>query len=312
MSVDDELRRRLQAAADRAGSGAPKNLMESVNRGHPRVRRGGMSAMSSGRWFGLGALGLVVAGGAVGVVLQRSGAVDPLDEDTVVAAYAEASYFDCPSGSAQGVFVRGDRVYLVGRDESGGWVQVRSPRDTDQRVWISADQVSPDAVVDLPVSSCAVVVEPEGASGTTVVTDSTIPVESTTTTAPAQGPAGPSVGSVQASPGAIAEAYTGDVSCSATGDPSRSTITASVSAPGGVQSVVMSWSVGSVSGSTAMSFSGGSYRATLGTFSADNPSPVPSGAGNTLPITVTVKVTDNQGRTASRGTTVTLKDCTFG
>lgn len=257
----------------------------------------------------LAVLGVALAGGAVGVVLQRSGAVDPLGEDTVVAAYAEASYFDCPSGSAQGVFVRGDRVYLVGRDESGGWVQVRSPRDTDQRVWIAADQVSQDAVVDLPVETCAIEVEPGETSTTTVVTESTVPVNETTTV---PGPAGPSVGSVQASPGTIAEAYTGDVSCSATGDPSRSTITASVSAPGGVQSVVMSWSVGSVSGSTAMSLSGGSYRATLGTFSADNPSPVPSGAGNTLPITVTVKVTDNQGRTASRGTTVTLKDCTFG
>lgn len=269
------------------------------------MRRGGMSRTSTIRWFGpLTALGLVVAGGAVGVMLQRSGTVDPLGEDTQVAAYAEASYFDCPAGSAQGVFVRGDRVYLVGRDDSGGWVQVRSPRNLNDRVWIPADQVSPDAVVDLPVESCSTEVTVE------VVTDSTSVTETTATTAP--GPAGPSVGSVKASPGSIAEGYAADTStCAATGEPIRSTVTATVNAPGGVQSVVMSWSVGSVSGSTAMSLSGGSYRATLGKFSADAPSPVPSGEGNTLPITVTVKVTDNQGRTATRGTTVTLKDCTF-
>jgi len=74
----------------------------------------------------------------------------------------------------------------------------------------------------------------------------------------------------------------------------------------------MSWSVGSVSGNTAMTLSGGSYGATLGKFSAEDPSPVPSGEGQTSPITVTVKVTDNQGRVATSGTTVTLKDCTFG
>lgn len=311
MSVDDELRRRLQAAADRAGAGAPESLTESVNRGRPRVRRGGMSAMSSTGWFGLlGAVGLVAAGGAAGVVLQRSGAVDPLDEETQVAAYAEASYYDCPSGESLGSFVRGDRVYLVGRDESGGWVQVRSPRDVDQRVWISAAQVSPDAVVDLPVETCALevtsgtVVDSTAVTGTTEVTD-------TSTTTPS-GPAGPSVGSVNAGPGTIWEGYAADAStCQGNpGQPIRSTVTATINAPGGVKSVVMSWSVGSVSGSTAMSLSGGSYRATLGKFSADDPSPVPN--GQTSPITVTVKVTDNQGRTATGGTTVTLKDCTFG
>ena len=260
------------------------------------------------------ALGVVVAGGAAGVALQRSGAVDPVGEDTVVAAYAEASFFDCPSGDALGVFVRGDRVYLVGRDDSGGWVQVRSPRDTDQRVWIAADNVAADAVVDLPVETCAIEVDPVG-TDTTLVTDTTGVPDSTdgspdTTVA---GPGAPSVGSVQASPGTITEGYAADTNtCQASGEPIRSTVTAAVNAPGGVQSVVMSWSVGSVNGSTAMTLSGGSYRATLGKFSADDPSPVPSGEGNTLPITVTVTVTDNQGRTASAGTTVTLTDCTFG
>jgi len=259
------------------------------------------------------ALGAVVAGGAAGVALQRSGAVDPLDEDTVVAAYAEASFFDCPSGDALGVFVRGDRVYLVGRDDSGGWVQVRSPRDTEQRVWIAADNVSPDAVVDLPVSTCAIEVDPVG-SDTTLVTDTTGVPDTTDgspdTTAP--GPGAPSVGAVQASPGTIWEGYAADATtCQGNpGEPIRSTVTATVNAPGGVQSVVMSWSVGSVSGSTPMTLSGGSYRATLGSFSADDPSPVPP--AQTSPITVTVTVTDNQGRVAASGTTVTLKDCTFG
>jgi hypothetical protein len=254
----------------------------------------------------LAALGVVVAGGAAGVVLQRSGAVDPIEEDTVVAAYAEASFFDCPSGDALGVFVRGDRVYLVGRDESGGWVQVRSPRDTDQRVWIAAGNVAADAVVDLPVGTCAIEVEAQGVTDTMLVTDTTD--VSPDTTVP--GPGAPSVGSVSASPATISEGYAADTNtCADDLQPIRSTVTATVSAPGGVQSVVMRWSVGDLTGSTPMTLSGSSYRATLGKFSADDPSPVPN--GQTSPITVTVTVTDNQGRTATGGTTVTLTDCTF-
>ena len=148
-----------------------------VNQGIRRVRKGSdvKNDKGSAPVGLLVALGVVVAGGAAGVVLQRSGAVDPVGEDTVVAAYAEASFFDCPSGDALGVFVRGDRVYLVGRDDTGGWVQVRSPRDTDQRVWIAADQVAADAVIDLDAmaasaaialpASTALSQEPDGRRG---------------------------------------------------------------------------------------------------------------------------------------------------
>ena len=54
-----------------------------------------------------------------------------------------------------GTFVRGDTVLVVGRDDSGDWLQVRNPDDLFARVWVEADLLVPDGEVgDTPVVPC--------------------------------------------------------------------------------------------------------------------------------------------------------------
>jgi hypothetical protein len=257
------------------------------------------------------------SGLAVGTVLAATGTLDVTSDSAPLAAYDEASYFDCPGGAPLDVFVRGDRVFLTGRDASGGWVEVRDPFAASGRVWMRAVHVTPDAVVDLPVVSCELPIETTTTTttattettGTTASPDTTGTTGTTGTTA-----ALPSVGTISASVDPIWEGYTADegpgTCTSLPGQPIKSVIAAAVFAPAGVQGVVMEWSVGGVSGSASMTESGGSYRATLGRFDAESPNVVPQ--GGTATITVTVRVTDALGRVATGGRTVTLKDCTFG
>ncbi len=257
-----------------------------------------------------------VAGGAVvGAALGVSGVVDIVAEPATISAAADrASYYDCPAGSVLGALHRGDRVFLTGRDESGAWVEVRSPRHLDERVWVRAAHVEADAAVELQVRSCQV---PVVVAVETTTTSSTVVVDTTTTSTTVADttttvPAAPSVGSVSATNNPIWEGYFSDTdNCTgAPGQPIRSSISAVVTAPAGVQGVVLLWSVGAESGSSQMSLSSGAYRGTLGPFDAENPDVVPQ--GQSLAIAVTVRVTDDLGRTATSQRTVTLNDCTFG
>ena len=85
-------------------------------------------------------------------------------------------------------------------------------------------------------------------------------------------------------------------------------IRAAVTAPAGVQSVMLYWSVNGFSGSKAMGPStGNDYVGILGKFYTDNPNAVPD--GQTRTITVIVRVIDDLGRQAENQTTVTLTDC---
>ncbi len=259
------------------------------------------------------------SGLVVGGALAATGVLDVLGDPAPIASYDQASYYDCPSGSVVGRFARGDRVFVTGRDAGGGWVEVRDPFDAAGRVWMRAAHVTPDALVDLPVEACAVSADtattttaaPAGDSTTTSSSTTLAPSgDSTTPTTVAL----PSVGVVSTTADPIWEGYAADegpgTCTSIAGQPIKTVISAAVSASAGVQSVLMEWSVGGVSGSIAMTESGGSYRATLGRFDAESPNVVPQ--GETRTITVTVRVIDELGRGATAVRTVTLEDCTFG
>jgi len=267
--------------------------------------------------------GTAGAGLLIGGLLGLLGGLDLVGEPAQIASAATASFYDCPDGVPLGTVTRGDRVFITGQDESGGWVQVRSPMALSTRAWIRATQVLPDDSIDsFPVLSCHVPVEAAVALAvpeTTTTTEAPPTTDTTTTTATTAAPpptnttvtvALPSVGGVSANPAPISESYFGQSTCNSNpGLPSVTTISASVSAPAGVQSVTMSWQVGGLSGSSPMSQSGGQYQASLGPFDAENPDVVPQ--SGSLPITVTVTVIDDLGRSASSQTTVTLSDCTF-
>ncbi|WKZ83468.1 MAG: hypothetical protein QY307_04290 [Acidimicrobiia bacterium] len=296
---------------------------------------------------------LAIGGGAglvLGAVLGLTGALSLAADPAPIAADATASYSHCPDEDALGVLHRGDRVFATGRDATGEWVQVRSPRSSDSRVWMRADHLTPDADLgDLPVIPCAVPVvavvettipgettttEPATTTTTTTVpvatttepstTTTTVPgttttVPATTTTAPATTTTAPppSVGTVTSQRSQIWEGYTTygppytDYCGAAPPDePTKTAISAPISAPAGVSWVRIYWSVGGISGSVDMTPAQGQYyQATLGPFDADDPNVVPY--LSSLPITVTVRVRDLLGRTAERSTSVTLNDCTF-
>ena len=280
------------------------------------------------------AIALAIAGGlVVGSILGFTGALDLFGESDTIASAAAAPYYGCPGdASSAGVLHRGDRVFATGRTQDAAWIQVRSPRSSDARVWLAANDLDPDAdLLPLPVLPCAVVVEVSvettttvpgdttttttvpGDTTTTSVADTTTTVAATTTTVAVTTTtlAPPSVGQVSESHDPIWESYAGFDDCN--GVPSQfntSVISATITAPAGVQSVTMFWSVGDQNGSKPMTLNGGMYRATLGPFQAEEPSVVPP--NQSLPITVAVSVTDSLGRVATRQTTVTLNDCTFG
>lgn len=253
----------------------------------------------------------------VGAVLGGIGVIDLVDDPAPAAVAASAPYYDCPGGTAAGTVHRGDRIFLTGRDASGAWVEFRSPANLALPAWLPATDVLPDGdTTGLAERSCLVAVVAIGETDVTTtiappdtVPSTTVPDTTTTTTTTL---AGPSVGSVSASADPIWEAYPGDTeNClGGAGQPVRTTISAPVTAPAGIQSVTLLWSVNGATGSAPMGLSGGSYRATLGPFGAEDPNVVPQ--DQTATISVTVRVTDGQGRTATAGRSITLKDCTFG
>jgi hypothetical protein len=262
--------------------------------------------------------GAAIAGVLVGALLGLNGGIDLVAEPARVAGAATTSYYDCPGGPAAGTVTRGDRVYVTARDDSGSWLQIRSPGGVERRAWMRAAHVLPDdSVGGLPVASCqvpvAVVVDTTIPATTTTVeaTTSTTSTTSTTTTTTTTTLAPPSVGTVTSSENPIWESYEGEENCNTNpASPSLTVIAAPITAPSGIQSVTLLWSVGGESGSIPMALSSGQYRATLGPFDAEDPNVVP--LDGSLPVTLTVRVTDSDGRIATRQIQITLQDCTFG
>lgn len=257
---------------------------------------------------------VIAAGGVLGYRLGTSGAVDVLGEGTIDAGGVAVEYHDCPGTGPAGRFHRGDRVLITGRDEAGTWVEVRSPVDALDRVWIPAAVVTPDADLEVPVVDDCTLDDGttlELAGGeivTTTTTDTTLPDEETTTTTegpspsappatappPAPGPStptptappvtpppapsdttGPTITSIQRTVPLIRAGGYNEF-CTATA--LTSDVSAVVTDPSGVASVVATWSfrhnglpTGQLrTGSVPLTFSNGAWRGTIGPFTTPN------------------------------------------
>jgi hypothetical protein len=117
VTFDDELRRRLQQAADRAGEGTdPGALAQAVSSAAaPGAGTGGAGGTPWKLLGGLGASGLVV-GGILGVTVLRP---DEGGADTTFGLRPAGSVFDCPEGSPVATIRSGDRVFAIGRTDDG-------------------------------------------------------------------------------------------------------------------------------------------------------------------------------------------------
>lgn len=172
MSLDDELRRRMQAAADGAGAGAnPSAVAQTVASQAAAGPRPSLRLIG-----GLGAAGVIV-GGVIGFTALKP--AESAGATTVIVETQRYSLYDCPDGGLRGTALPGDRVYVTGRNEAGNWLELRDPRNQSNRAWVPAGAVDPDAVVDVPVVQCNPAVELMAS----VATSSTTVVETTTTTA---------------------------------------------------------------------------------------------------------------------------------
>ena len=124
---------------------------------------------------------------AVGAALGASGTVDLVGEPSTVVPMDAVSSRICPAGAEVGQLHRGDRIYLTGVDESGGRVELRSPQNLDERVWMQTAYVTADDTLDdLPVVSCGLaeyqLALPGGQTvDVTTTTTTTLPEASTTT-----------------------------------------------------------------------------------------------------------------------------------
>ena len=177
MSIDDELRKRLKDAADQAGAGVnPAALAQAAATTTPAA------VLPMTLLAGLGAVGLIV-GGALGFT-----ALKPADDNARIGATVEVqqySLYDCPGGAPTGIAYPGDRVYVTGRDDSGGWLEVRDPRNQGSTLWVPSVAVDPDNVIDVPVRSCNEPIELIAVDATTTTTllgdtTTTSPVATTT------------------------------------------------------------------------------------------------------------------------------------
>lgn len=249
---------------------------------------------------------VIVGGAAVGVAADQTGALSPLPEPSVSAHLDEVPYLECPDGDRLGELHRGDRVFATGRTDDLAWLEVRAPYDVATGVWVEAAWLTPDADLDaLPVVSCQTDTAPApttttttrplapsttlaGATTSTTIgptsttnaptsttnaptTTSTTATTTTTTTVPDT--TGPTISNLASEEAQIwEEANYG-------GCPTQvhtTIISASVSDPSGVGTVILGWEVGSASGSTPMGHVGSIYTAELGPFddttvSADEP-----------------------------------------
>ncbi|HQZ36124.1 MAG TPA: hypothetical protein PK020_16980 [Ilumatobacteraceae bacterium] len=179
MSVDDELRRRLQAAADQAGNGANAGAMTQAV-----ATKAAAGPRPSLRLLGgLGVAGVIV-GGVIGFTALKP--AESAGAAAVIVDTQRYSLFDCPDGALRGSALPGDRVYVTGRNQAGDWLELRDPRNSSNRAWVPATAVDPDAVADVPVVPCKESVEliADTATSTSTTTSTTIPETTTTTTVP--------------------------------------------------------------------------------------------------------------------------------
>jgi hypothetical protein len=127
---------------------------------------------------------------AAGIAQGSSGSDGDTQVATIDAAVAAADVRLCPGAAPVAQLDPGDTVALTGRSEDGAWLQLRSPADEDERVWIDATLVvvttTPE---DLPIVRCGAVdlaIELIG-GGELVLTPKTTTTTTTSTTTPPAG-----------------------------------------------------------------------------------------------------------------------------
>ena len=184
MTLDDELRRRLQQAADRAGEGTDSGALAGAVAAKAAAGAGAGTGAGLGgfKLFGaLGATGLVV-GGALGFTLLRPAEGEANGPGLTPAAVSAGALFDCPDGAAVDAVHAGDRLFAVGRTDDSGWLAVRSPSGGPVN-WLPATALDADDDRDLPVLSCTETIAMNtGTAATTTTT--TVPTSTTSTTVP--------------------------------------------------------------------------------------------------------------------------------
>ncbi|MEQ1873524.1 MAG: hypothetical protein ABL953_07340 [Ilumatobacteraceae bacterium] len=204
----------------------------------------------------LGVAGLAV-GGTLGFTV-----LSPDDDGSggVAVDVQQYSLYDCPDGALVGSAYAGDRVFVTGRDESGGWLEIRDPRNESVVLWVPTGAVDPDAVIDVPVHECeepieAVVVDE---STTTTVTTDTTPV----TDPPASDDQAPVASPPNASPGVIYDGDTDDADC-----PETATITVTATDNVAVTQVTGTYTGVGGSPKAFSKGAGNTWTATFGPFS---------------------------------------------
>lgn len=245
MSIDDEIRRRLQAAADRAGAGVSPGSLAFGARARAGRHTGGR--LRGGRPWQLFA-GLAVVGLGGGAALGLT-VLDGTDDAAAGVGGERYGLYDCPDGAVVGDASPGDRVYVTGRDEQGAWLRIRDPRDSAAERWVPAAAVDADDAAQpdtLEVVQCHQPIELVAATiaPADTVPPETAPQDTTAPTLPPDSP--PAIGQPTANPGAI---Y-GVANCG----PTTATITVDVVGSNRINRVRVSWSypteVGGISSGT--------------------------------------------------------------
>lgn len=258
-------------------------------------------------------LGATVAGAVAGGVLSSAGVLrltgtpPPLPLDAV-------PLYDCPDGNRAGELRRGDRLLATARDPSGRWIEIRSPADLNDRVWMEGRFAVPDASFDdLPTVECeldtATETPPPTPSPTPLVTPGPrtpgSPTPSPPTPSPVTDVTGPSIAGLTTQPGDIWEQWSDGYSCE---QADTSAVSAQITDPSGVQSVEVSWSVKGAGGSRPMQPAGDRWSALVGPFSEDTV----TDNEQAVPVSVTVIARDEAGNSSSSTTTLTLHNCFRG
>lgn len=184
MSTDDLLRDRLRSAADAAGAHADTSAaMRLVDAGPPPPAAGpklwllsaiAVVALAAGTLAG--ATVLSPGDGDAAAADQGGGIGAAAERPTDAPAQMVGAAFDCPGGAPVGQLRAGDRVFVVGRDESGAWSAIRDPQDVAEVVWVETAALAPDAAIDVDVLGCD---EP-----TPLLPPTETPESTTTTTVP--------------------------------------------------------------------------------------------------------------------------------
>lgn len=302
---------------------------------------------------------MILGGTATGVAVERAGFFSPIDDSAVVAGPIRVPFYLCPGEDAAGAFRGGDRVYATGRSADEAMLEVRAPFDAETRVWVEARRVIPDSDVSaLPEAECRddiVTTADETTTPSSTGTGTTSPPPSTISTTthpvptPATGELPPSTATTEPAP---TTATTELPPSTATTEPPPPADTSGpfitvfqadhdelwedggpcaeqprtmqvggyVEDPSGVQSVWISWDVGSQRGTRMATEPNpvdfpGFYFAEVGPFPDDTLVPDGTAESRRAPIWLEIKAYDDapeQNVTAQSSTSFTvLLDCTL-